>query len=613
IANYTGLAYRPDDDSFWWIINEGAGAMLVNTSLIATILDTFPIASPAGGEIGDITWNPSSASFWGVDIENDTYFEFTTDGSLTGNSFQSPGLLSAGGGAFGTGITAAFDESLGAYALDVVFGIPSDLRASRVLRLNTDGSQVGLGFDLSSSANQLGGWVTGVAYVPNATANLESEFFCDLTGNRIVEVKVEHPGALGIANLTCFVDADSNVSLQWENPQPFDAIEVRRGSTLVGDLLGTQTGFTDAGVESGSYTYRVIPILPPAGSTELPESSCDVVVGFGRLLQAVAHMGDDPLAITVAEKTGILYVSDLNSGEAHMYDKQTLAHQGFIPSPFGTDTTSGLAWRSREDTLVWFSPTTGDLMETELDGTVLSLLGSLISPEEGAIADIAYDSETDMFWGVDISEDFYFQFSSDGNPSGEGFPSPLGPSFGNGLAVVGDALETTLDLPLGDLSSGLVEEVIRVLAGDGSEVGLSYEVAPVTGSGFVNGIAWSGDDGSGNGIPVEYLVGNDTNAIYKVSLVILGDTFIRGDINDDSSLNIVDATFLLFFLFKMGDAPTCDDSADVNDDGSINTADVISLLNFLFSGSNPPPPPFENCGQDEDDTDSLLCNSFDSC
>ena len=72
------------------------------------------------------------------------------------------------------------------------------------------------------------------------------------------------------------------------------------------------------------------------------------------------------------------------------------------------------------------------------------------------------------------------------------------------------------------------------------------------------------------------------------------DLFMRGDINDDGSLDVVDATFLLFHLFMMGEPPGCDDAADVNDDGLLDSADVISLLNFLFSGQNPPPPPFGN-------------------
>ncbi|MEM7260773.1 MAG: proprotein convertase P-domain-containing protein [Planctomycetota bacterium] len=66
--------------------------------------------------------------------------------------------------------------------------------------------------------------------------------------------------------------------------------------------------------------------------------------------------------------------------------------------------------------------------------------------------------------------------------------------------------------------------------------------------------------------------------------------FIRGDINQDGSLNISDGIFLLSHLFAGGPAPPCNSAADTNDDGIVNIGDVIAVLNFLFIPAAPAPP-----------------------
>jgi len=77
-----------------------------------------------------------------------------------------------------------------------------------------------------------------------------------------------------------------------------------------------------------------------------------------------------------------------------------------------------------------------------------------------------------------------------------------------------------------------------------------------------------------------------------------GESFSRGDANDDGNRNIADAIFILGYLFAGGDAPRCPDAADANDDGNLNIADAISVLGHLFGGTGPLPAPFPGCGSD---------------
>ena len=83
-------------------------------------------------------------------------------------------------------------------------------------------------------------------------------------------------------------------------------------------------------------------------------------------------------------------------------------------------------------------------------------------------------------------------------------------------------------------------------------------------------------------------------------------SFIRGDANRDSALNLADAVWILNELFSGGAPTTCQDAADANDDGSVNVSDPVSLLNHLFNGAPALPMPSEVPG-DDPTADALGC------
>jgi len=91
--------------------------------------------------------------------------------------------------------------------------------------------------------------------------------------------------------------------------------------------------------------------------------------------------------------------------------------------------------------------------------------------------------------------------------------------------------------------------------------------------------------------------------------------FIRGDANEDGSVNVSDATFLLAYLFEDGPASRCPDTEDVNDDGRLNLIDAIYLLADLFV-SGPPIPEPTQCGLDptwEDEDPRLADCEYNPC
>ncbi len=64
----------------------------------------------------------------------------------------------------------------------------------------------------------------------------------------------------------------------------------------------------------------------------------------------------------------------------------------------------------------------------------------------------------------------------------------------------------------------------------------------------------------------------------------------RGNVDDQSSINVADVTYLVDYLFRGGPEPQCFEEGDVNGDGNINVADLTYLVNHLFRDGMPPPP-----------------------
>ncbi|MEC9477359.1 MAG: endonuclease [Planctomycetota bacterium] len=85
-----------------------------------------------------------------------------------------------------------------------------------------------------------------------------------------------------------------------------------------------------------------------------------------------------------------------------------------------------------------------------------------------------------------------------------------------------------------------------------------------------------------------------------------GNQFIRGDANQDSSIDISDPIMVLEYLFGAGTQLSCPDAADGNDDGELNIADAVGILQFLFNNAGPLPAPYPDAGEDPT-SDSLGC------
>ena len=89
--------------------------------------------------------------------------------------------------------------------------------------------------------------------------------------------------------------------------------------------------------------------------------------------------------------------------------------------------------------------------------------------------------------------------------------------------------------------------------------------------------------------------------------VLDAPVFIRGDANQDSIVNILDAIRLLEMLF-LGTFPVlCEDQVDSNDDEVVNILDVIYTLEVAVTGESVMPAPYPSCGDDPTEVDAPDC------
>ena len=105
-----------------------------------------------------------------------------------------------------------------------------------------------------------------------------------------------------------------------------------------------------------------------------------------------------------------------------------------------------------------------------------------------------------------------------------------------------------------------------------------------------------------------FVAGAATNTIFRVLIAPGGASFVRGDANQDTNIDLADALFVADYLFANGAVPPCLDAADVNDDGVHDISDPLYLIRHLFIvGSPPPPAPFPTAGPDPTFLDPFPC------
>ena len=101
-------------------------------------------------------------------------------------------------------------------------------------------------------------------------------------------------------------------------------------------------------------------------------------------------------------------------------------------------------------------------------------------------------------------------------------------------------------------------------------------------------------------LPIYLDIGSTTNgnpSVLPGTLTVLpAHAWIRGDANDDGTVDLADGVFVMNELFLDGPIGSCFDAKDANSDGAFELTDAIFILNGLFLGAPPPAAPYPDCG-----------------
>ncbi len=593
------------------------------------------------GTLGGITNHGSRGTLWGVDIVNDVYFELRDNGELTledgkPSYFFNPKRNKLTGGAYGNSI--AYAESGGREYFDIPVGALADKRPTEIHRIHASdgaapetfrvGDPTGVIYSLETALGSPK-FVTGIAFWPNScAAGQSSEIVLDLDTiggqPKILQVSADEPDSANVTSFECVSGAATEVTLTWRKTRPYTSLKITRqlltvsGSPAVtvfehADFANDPQRFVDTGVLDGSYEY----VATVTALSTVSPVSCRVTLGVGSLVafRRFKGRGDTldpvPFAIAVAGTDAVI-VADLNTGDAETFDLN-LNPTGTIDGPASSGLTVGLAWNSDSNQLYWVENDDGHhlLHVTDLTGQRVGTAATVSSPQsltQGIqLGDISYDTAANYFWTVDILNGVIYGVTPLGAIPAElntrqiPNPEPNGLLSG-GIAVTAAADQSiTLDIPLGNQSAGVVDQIGRFEYPRGTFTPKKeirrLDLRSTTGASDFGGIeiAEKGTD------KFEFVVGLDTRAIYK--LLLSSETsgllmFRRGDVNNDGALNISDPSALLSSLFKGGNAPPCLAAADADGSSEVDISDAVYLFNYLFKAGPPPAAPFPACGID---------------
>ncbi len=410
--------------------------------------------------------------------------------------------------------------------------------------------------------------------------------------------------------LTCSV-LDTEVSLQWINPVDFDQLIVMKDSIPIAQLDGTSTSFNGT-CDPGIFLYEIAGITAGVTSattsctvTVLPQPVTDLTClydGGSVLLSWLEGQGHDAVEIyrdgaliaTLPPATGFLEDTGA-SGGIRTYSVSTVSGalnstevncQANVP-PGNVSAVTCLSTAVETVLLNWTPPSDATTVRIERSGAVvIELPISTTSYVENQVpGGIQTYTLVAVLSGIDgVASDCSVDVQTPTSPPVASFTSSV--TSGEAPLLV-DFLDTSIGVisawswNFGDGSTSIEQNPSHTFNDPGS-----FDVT----------------------LTVEGPGGTDTSTL-TIVVTAAATQFIRGDCNVSGGMNIADAIAALNYLFGYSGNLTCVDACDSNDDETINIADAIYLLSGLFAGGALPQPPFPSCGPDPAG-DLLDCSSY---
>lgn len=448
----------------------------------------------------------------------------------------------------------------------------------------------------------------------------------------------------------------------------YDSVQISRNGVLIAILPGTATSYLDAAPALGATLYVAEAVISPDFSGP---TICSINVASTDARDLVLDFSQDDAGATnsARELAGALEangrivnlvslnsVLDLPALNIDMNDfervwvelgtspnnKLLLAAEGQALADFVTDGIGGSDLYLSGNDFFFFAPQTpvhdlvGATGLSDGSGSIANVLGLA-----GATCDLSsftqkpFSGESDT---VDRLQGTTGEEILRANNGGNEFVTAVYTDVPNGGTIILQTCEfggigaphdrqDLMDLYLNCFPSGFPPPVASFTVSPSPAVGTAPLAVTFsnTSTGTFDSATWLfGDGGLGIGDTVLHTYTDEGS--YSVTLSVDGPSgadiitltdivqvipdgvqFIRGDVNNDGSVNIADAIGALDYLFSNGPV-TCLSAVDANDDGGTDVADAIAILGYLFSSNGDLSAPFPGCGL-EATIDTLTCIS----
>ncbi len=604
-----GIAFRPSTSTLLVLAKDGPSYKVKEVDRAGSEVPGGSFTIDPNGltnlNLSGLALDPIGNQVWVVDDGNDLVLRFTLGGGATlapSGQFSFPDDAPPETILRGNGISFA---RVGATPfLYLAYGDISTLAPSRIIELRMDGVPTGVQVPLVNippeepdcPVREIGAIQVGPAGGKNAAVVVGK-----LGVLHVVEMVRPNPvpPSFFMARLTF----DNKVILTWRNhgtrgaeQDYFGPINILRNGVPLQVLQGNKRQHEDAAPPPASvvtYSIRASDGGPLGDAVETK-----VVVGKGGLIRSVPFPGSEPYDVARNANNGDLYVTDPSKGEILRFD-QDLKFMEKLPSPFSNP--GGIAFNPPGNGgagSLMVVTTAGVLMrEIDLAGRPLDLAIPIdFRPiEEPRLGGLICDPRTGNYTGVETTSRQLITFDKNGNQKSLCTP----PDAFTKRLIEGLALDLVTGNYYATFEGGLVRELFTSC----TPTQFSFDLASLGETScepnFTRGI-----EAVENSLIV---CGGAANALFQVIIYPRGDSFVRGDVDGNGSIQITDAIVIAEYLFKAGPRPECLDAADSNDDSELDVSDPVYLLFHAFLSGPPPPRPFPDPGTDPTFLDSLDC------
>ncbi|MEM7166522.1 MAG: hypothetical protein AAF581_13735 [Planctomycetota bacterium] len=443
-----------------------------------------------------------------------------------------------------------------------------------------------------------------------------------------LSIATKGPVSLGsapnpVSNLSCSASSLDAI-LSWTNGSPtYDTVRITRDGALIATLSGTATSYTDPGLAVATYQYGIVGVEGGIGSSTVncsvdilpppaPSSFICTANGFQVLLSWTNNAAYDAIAVT---RDGV-QIATLTSGESS-YNDAGLAAATYTYTLTGS--VSGIS-TSTVSCIVTVTPPPPLSFTFSADSPVADYDQGTGAGSFTTTASVL-ESNANSGFPNDIAA---FSIALTHDPS---YVTPTALALGGPVAALNAGVGPDFFNPTiysGGVTAGVLFsfDVDAFLQASSSLPILSIDYDTNASTLMGNGTGASTDLIFTDGVLGSPMLVNNTVVVGVENFVasknsgtvtlqpLPGGGFIRGDVTGEGSINLLDVTEALAFMFTSGTV-SCLSAVDANDDSVLDISDPATILAYLFLGGTIPSP-LLSCGADGT-PDSLTCDSVSGC